>query len=99
MRIMATQTASEKTSSLGSTDGHDSMANKPGAVLNEERRRSIVNFVNQNGRALVRDLAVQFGSSEITIRRDLDLLPKEGWFIALAAELCPSARAWSRIRS
>ncbi len=60
------------------SDGHDGMANKSGAVLNEERRRSIVSFVNQNGRALVRDLAVQFGSSEITIRRDLDLLHEGG---------------------
>jgi len=33
------------------------MANRRSSVLNEERRRALVDFVNQNGRALVRDLA------------------------------------------
>jgi DeoR family transcriptional regulator of aga operon len=54
------------------------MPNKRGSVLNEERRRSIVDFVNQNGRALVRELAKKFGSSEITVRRDLELLHDRG---------------------
>jgi DeoR family transcriptional regulator of aga operon len=48
------------------------------SVLNEERRRAIVDFVNQNGRALVRELARKFGSSEITIRRDLEQLHERG---------------------
>ena len=47
------------------------MANKRTSVLNEERRRSIIDFVNQNGRALVRELAKKYASSEITISRDL----------------------------
>jgi DeoR family transcriptional regulator of aga operon len=54
------------------------MAKKGGSVLNEERRRSIVDYVNQNGRARVRDLARKFGSSDITIRRDLELLHERG---------------------
>jgi len=54
------------------------MSNKRTSVLNEERRRSIVDFVNQNGRALVRELARKYGSSEITIRRDLELLHNRG---------------------
>lgn len=54
------------------------MANKRSTVLNEERRRAIVDFVNQNGRALVRDLANKYTSSEITIRRDLGLLHNRG---------------------
>ena len=54
------------------------MANKRTSVLNEERRRSIVEFVNQNGRALVRELAKKYSSSEITIRRDLELLHNRG---------------------
>jgi DeoR family transcriptional regulator of aga operon len=54
------------------------MANKRTSVLNEERRRAIVDFVNQNGRALVRDLADKYSSSEITIRRDLELLHTRG---------------------
>jgi DeoR family transcriptional regulator of aga operon len=54
------------------------MPNKRVSVLNEERRRDIVDFVNQNGRALVRELAKKFGSSEITIRRDLETLHERG---------------------
>jgi DeoR family transcriptional regulator of aga operon len=54
------------------------MANKRSSVLNEERRRAIVDFVNQNGRAFVRDLAHKYTSSEITIRRDLELLHNRG---------------------
>jgi DeoR family transcriptional regulator of aga operon len=55
-----------------------SMVNKRGAILNEERRRAIVDFVNQNGRAIVRDLADRFRTSEITIRRDLEMLHERG---------------------
>ena len=47
-------------------------------MLNEERRRNIVEFVNRHGRGLVRDLARKLGSSEITIRRDLDMLHDRG---------------------
>jgi DeoR family transcriptional regulator of aga operon len=54
------------------------MANRRTSVLNEERRRAIVDFVNQNSRALVRDLARRYSSSEITIRRDLELLHNRG---------------------
>jgi len=54
------------------------MANRRSSVLNEERRRALVDFVNQNGRALVRDLARKYSSSEITIRRDLELLHNRG---------------------
>jgi len=54
------------------------MGNRRTSVLNEERRRSIIDFVNQNGRALVRELAKKYGSSEITIRRDLELLHNRG---------------------
>jgi DeoR family transcriptional regulator, aga operon transcriptional repressor len=54
------------------------MVNKRGSILNEERRRAIVDFVNQNGRAVVRDLAARFRTSEITIRRDLEMLHDRG---------------------
>src|SRR5215468_9981807 len=54
------------------------MANKRTSVLNEERRRSIVDYVNQNGLALVRELARKYASSEITIRRDLEMLHNRG---------------------
>lgn len=54
------------------------MPSKPVSVLNEERRRTIVDFVNHTGRARVGELAKTFGTSEITIRRDLDLLHERG---------------------
>ncbi|HVJ05377.1 MAG TPA: DeoR/GlpR family DNA-binding transcription regulator [Candidatus Saccharimonadales bacterium] len=47
-------------------------------MLNEERRRSIVEVVQRNGRAIVSELARQLGTSEITIRRDLDALQDRG---------------------
>lgn len=47
-------------------------------MLSEERRRSIVGVIERNGRAVVSDLARQFGTSDITIRRDLDVLNDRG---------------------
>jgi DeoR family transcriptional regulator of aga operon len=54
------------------------MPKRRSSVLNEERRRAIIDFVNHTGRARVADLATKFGTSEITIRRDLDLLHERG---------------------
>lgn len=47
-------------------------------MLNEERRRSIVERVNRDGRVIVNTLAREFGTSEITIRRDLEILHQRG---------------------
>jgi DeoR family transcriptional regulator, aga operon transcriptional repressor len=47
-------------------------------VLNEERRRAILELVNQDGRVLVKELAEKFGTSQITIRKDLELLNSNG---------------------
>jgi DeoR family transcriptional regulator, aga operon transcriptional repressor len=47
-------------------------------VLNEERRRLIVKILNQDGRVLVGDLSKQFRTSQVTIRKDLDLLQGQG---------------------
>jgi DeoR family transcriptional regulator of aga operon len=43
-------------------------------MLNEERRRAILDLVNRDGRALVGDLARQFRTSQVTIRKDLEIL-------------------------
>jgi DeoR family transcriptional regulator of aga operon len=43
-------------------------------MLNEERRRAILELVNRDGRVLVADLAHQFDTSQVTIRKDLELL-------------------------
>lgn len=47
-------------------------------MLNEERRRSILQLVQRDGRVLVKDLAKQFHTSEITIRKDLEVLDSQG---------------------
>lgn len=47
-------------------------------VLNEERRRSIVETLNREGRVLVTDLARQFETSQVTIRKDLEILHAHG---------------------
>jgi DeoR family transcriptional regulator of aga operon len=43
-------------------------------MLNEERRRAILELVNRNGRVLVGDLARHFRTSQVTIRKDLEVL-------------------------
>ncbi|HWX67100.1 MAG TPA: DeoR/GlpR family DNA-binding transcription regulator [Rhodanobacter sp.] len=43
-------------------------------LLVEERRRLIVELVEQQGRATVEELATRFGTSTVTIRADLDAL-------------------------
>lgn len=47
-------------------------------MLNEERRRHILEILNRDGRVLVVDLAKQFRTSQVTIRKDLDLLQAHG---------------------
>ncbi len=47
-------------------------------MLNEERRRAILEVVSQDGRALVKDLARRFRTSEVTIRKDLEVLHSHG---------------------
>lgn len=47
-------------------------------VLNEERRRLIVEMVKHDGRVLVGSLAKHFRTSQVTIRKDLDILQVQG---------------------
>jgi DeoR family transcriptional regulator of aga operon len=47
-------------------------------VLNEERRRHILDLLHREGRVLVVDLARQFRTSQVTIRKDLDALQADG---------------------
>jgi DeoR family transcriptional regulator, aga operon transcriptional repressor len=47
-------------------------------LLNEERRRRIVEILGADGRVLVRDLAKKFHTSLITIRKDLEYLHHDG---------------------
>jgi DeoR family transcriptional regulator, aga operon transcriptional repressor len=47
-------------------------------LLNEERRRAILEAVNREGRVLVLDLANRFETSQVTIRKDLEELHSHG---------------------
>jgi len=47
-------------------------------VLNEERRRAILETLNRDGRVLVAALARQFETSQVTIRKDLESLHGHG---------------------
>ncbi len=47
-------------------------------MLNEERRRAILEILNRDGRVLVKDLAVKFDTSHVTIRNDLEVLHSRG---------------------
>ena len=47
-------------------------------MLNEERRRAILQSLGRDGRVLVGDLARQFETSQVTIRKDLEILHAHG---------------------
>lgn len=47
-------------------------------MLNEERRRKLLELIQSNGRILVKEAARLFATAEITIRKDLDLLAQRG---------------------
>ena len=46
-------------------------------MLNEERRRAILEIMNRDGRVLVTELSQQFQTSQVTIRKDLELLHEQ----------------------
>jgi len=47
-------------------------------MLNVERRREILQLLERDGRVLVKDLSSHFQTSQITIRKDLDILQGRG---------------------
>ncbi len=47
-------------------------------LLNEERRRAILELINRDGRVLVNELAKAFDTSQVTIRKDLEILHVDG---------------------
>jgi DeoR family transcriptional regulator, aga operon transcriptional repressor len=47
-------------------------------VLNEERRRAILDILNRQGRVLVTELSRHFDTSQVTIRKDLEALHAQG---------------------
>jgi DeoR family transcriptional regulator of aga operon len=47
-------------------------------MLSEERQRTILDLLHRDGRVLVMDLAKQFHTSQVTIRKDLEILHGKG---------------------
>src|SRR5260370_23188383 len=47
-------------------------------VLNEERRRAILDLLTSQGRVLVTELSRHFDTSQVTIRKDLEILHAHG---------------------
>jgi DeoR family transcriptional regulator of aga operon len=47
-------------------------------VLNEERRRAILDLLTRHGRVLVTELSRHFDTSQVTIRKDLEILHAHG---------------------
>jgi DeoR family transcriptional regulator, aga operon transcriptional repressor len=47
-------------------------------LLNEERRRAILEMLNRQGRVLVAELSQHFQTSQVTIRKDLEILHAHG---------------------
>jgi DeoR family transcriptional regulator, aga operon transcriptional repressor len=47
-------------------------------LLNEERRRAILQVLERNGRVLVTEMAHQFHTSQVTVRKDLEFLHSQG---------------------
>ncbi len=47
-------------------------------MLSEERRRAIIELLNREGRVLVPDLSKRFRTSQVTIRKDLEILHEKG---------------------
>ena len=71
-------------------------------VLSEERRRAIIELLNRDGRVLVPDLSKRFRTSQVTIRKDLEILHEKAncivvmWALGLLrtelAKIPPCAR-------
>ena len=47
-------------------------------MLNEERRRAILDLLGHQGRVLVTELSRHFETSQVTIRKDLEILHAHG---------------------
>jgi DeoR family fructose operon transcriptional repressor len=66
-------------------------------VLNEERRRAILDLLTHQGRVLVTELARKFETSQVTIRKDLEILHAHGLVHRTTAVRSPPATEPSKI--
>jgi DeoR/GlpR family transcriptional regulator of sugar metabolism len=58
--------------------GSAARTRRRGGLLSETRRRKILDWLQEEGSARVRDLSEAFEVSEVTIRQDLERLESEG---------------------
>lgn len=56
----------------------------------QQRRHTILAWVNEYGEVSVESLAAEFETSEVTIRKDLTALEKVAYYCAVTAVLLPS---------
>ena len=63
---------------MGGRGVNREVARLRGIMLNEERRRAILEIINREGRVVVKDLARRFATSHVTIRSDLEILHSQG---------------------
>jgi len=66
------------TNHKGRLPPHSAVGPQDLSVLNEERRRAILDLLNRQGRVLVSELSRHFETSRVTIRRDLEVLHAHG---------------------
>src|SRR6516165_4097713 len=57
---------------------HSGSCSRSISLLNEERRRAILDLLTHQGRVLVTELSKQFATSQVTIRKDLEILHAHG---------------------
>ncbi len=72
------QNAIKRNAQLRIVAQRDRFAAQLNPVLNEERRRAILDLLTHQGRVLVTELARQFETSQVTIRKDLEILHAHG---------------------
>ncbi len=56
----------------------DTPSSEPGQLLIDERRQHILSLIQNHGRVLVGELSRSLGTSQITIRKDLEYLQSKG---------------------
>jgi DeoR/GlpR family transcriptional regulator of sugar metabolism len=70
---------SSKNERRTTSSGRITTSEQRGALLAEPRRMKILEWLQEEGSARVRDLSVAFGVSEVTVRQDLERLDQEGF--------------------
>jgi DeoR/GlpR family transcriptional regulator of sugar metabolism len=68
-------------------------------MLTEERKQLILDMLRRHGRVVAKEFAVQVGTSEDTIRRDLRELAREGMLQRVHGGALPASRAVADLKT